>query len=167
MSLLFLLALLVVVWPMWVSYYTTWLWFQQLGYLQVFTTVLWAKLILGISAALLAAALTLLSFKLALRQSPEQPYKRHVIRIEGQEAALPDFGQLPKRMAFPAALLIGAFMGSIAWGAWEASLLRFRYQTAFGETDPIFGRDIGYYFFTLPALEIIAQWSLMPVLVRW
>jgi uncharacterized protein len=163
LGLLLLFILLVIAWPMWVGYHTTWLWFQQLGYLPVFTTVLWTKFILGVTAALLAAGVTLLNFKLALRQSPDQPYNRRVIRIEGQEAVLPDLGQLPKRLAFPAALLIGAFMGSIAWGAWDI-LLRFRYRTAFGESDPIFGRDIGFYFFTLPALEIIAQWLMLLVL---
>lgn len=92
LGLLGLLVALVILWPMWVGYHTTWLWFQQLGYLPVFTTVLWTKFILGISAALLAGVVALLNFKLALRQSPDQPYARRVIRIEGQEAALPGSG---------------------------------------------------------------------------
>lgn len=163
LGLLALFVLLVIIWPSWAGYHTTWLWFQQLGFLPVFTTVLLTKVVLGVTAALLAAGILLLNFKLALRQSSQQPYKRRVIRIEGQEAELPDFGELPKRLALPVTLLLGAFFGSIAWGAWDI-LLRFRHGTAFGETDPIFGRDIGFYFFTLPALEIIAQWLMLLVL---
>lgn len=158
-----LFALLVIVWPTWVSYQTTWLWFDQLGYLTVFTTVLVTKVVLGAVAALLAAGVALLNFKLALRQSPDQPYNRRVIRIEGQEATLPDFGQIPRKLAWPAAVLIGLFLGSVAWAAWDV-LLRFRHRTAFGETDPIFGHDIAFYFFTLPALEVISQWLLLLVL---
>jgi uncharacterized protein len=163
MGVLGLLALLLIVWPMWVSYHTTWLWFDQLGYLTVFTTVLLTKLVLGVTAALLAAGVALLNFKLALRQSPDQPYNRRVIRIEGQEAALPDLGQIPRKLVWPAAILIGLFLGSIAWAAWDI-LLRFRHRTAFGEADPIFGRDIAFYFFTLPALEVLSQWLLLLVL---
>lgn len=163
LGLFVVLGLLLIGWPTWVSYHTTWLWFQQLGYLPVFTTVLWTKFILGLGAGLLGAGAAWLNFKLALRQSPEQPYNRRVIRIEGQEAALPDLGQLPKRLVLPGALLIGAFLSSIAWGAWDI-LLRFRHRTAFGEADPIFGRDISFYVFTLPALDLIAQWLLLLVL---
>jgi hypothetical protein len=35
----------------------------------------------------------------------------------------------------------------------------------FGESDPIFGRDIGFYFFTLPALTTIAHWLFLLLLV--
>src|SRR5439155_1664649 len=35
----------------------------------------------------------------------------------------------------------------------------------FGATDPVFGRDIGFYFFTLPVLEFMRGWLLVALIV--
>jgi uncharacterized membrane protein (UPF0182 family) len=52
----------------------------------------------------------------------------------------------------------------LAWGAWGI-WLRYRHQVPFGEADPIFGRDIAFYFFTLPALEALTSLLLTLVIV--
>ncbi len=145
-------------WPAWAVFYTDWLWFQALGYQTIFSTVLMTKVALGFSAGLLAAAFIWLNFKLALRQSQAPPPRaeQRFLNIEGQQIPAPDLAQLVGRLALPAALAVGAFIGLSAWSAW-AVWLRYRHQTPFGEADPIFGRDIGYYFFTLPALETLAS----------
>jgi uncharacterized membrane protein (UPF0182 family) len=80
--------------------------------------------------------------------------------IEGQEIPAPDFSGLAPRLAPFVALAIGLFAGLAGWGSWE-TFLRFRHQIPFGESDPIFGRDIGFYFFTLPALDAVAEWLLL------
>ncbi len=153
-------------WPAWAVFYTDWLWFQALGYQTVFSTVLVTKVTLGLSAGLLAAVFIWLNFKLALRQSQAPPPRTNprFLNIEGQQIAAPDFAQLVGRLALPAALAAGAFIGLLAWDAWEI-WLRYRHQTPFGEADPIFGRDIGYYFFTLPALETLASLLLTLVVI--
>src|SRR5262249_39251625 len=151
-----LIIFLLIVWPIWAGFYTTWLWFRELGYQNVFTTTLVTKVALGLTVGVIAAAFTWLNFSLALRQSPEPLYRRRVIRIEGQEMPAPDFARYVGNLTRPAALVIGAFMGSLGWSAWDI-LLRYRHQVPFGEADPIFGRDIGFYFFTLPALETVTQ----------
>src|SRR5688500_17003436 len=46
------------------------------------------------------------------------------------------------------ALMIGLFSGA-QWHAW----LYFLHGVPFGRVDPILGRDIGFYIFTLPLLE--------------
>ncbi|HEY9226063.1 MAG TPA: UPF0182 family protein, partial [Gemmatimonadaceae bacterium] len=38
--------------------------------------------------------------------------------------------------------------------------LQFAYRTPFGVADPVFGRDVGYYVFTLPAIELALQVAL-------
>lgn len=147
-------------WPAWAVFYTDWLWFQSLGYQTIFSTVLLTKVTLGLSAALLAAAFIWLNFKLALHQSPVPAPRAEAnprfLNIEGQQIPAPDFAELAGRLALPAALALGAFVGLSAWGAWEI-WLRYRHQTPFGEVDPIFGRDLAFYFFTLPALETLAS----------
>ncbi len=148
-----------VAWPAWAVFYTDWLWFQTLGYQTVFSTTLMTKAALALIAGLLTAALAWLNFKLALRQShdasPRAAAEPRFLNIEGQQIPAPDIAQLAQSvswLALPAALAAGAFAGLLGWGAWDI-WLRYRHQTAFGATDPIFGRDVGFYFFTLPALE--------------
>src|SRR5215468_9160120 len=144
--------------------YTNWLWFQQLGYQSVFTTTLGAKVGLGAAVLMITAALIWLNFKLALRLSPEtSPVARHFV-IEGQEIPTPDFSALAPRLAPLVALAIGLFAGMSGWGSWE-TYLRFRHQAPFGETDPIFGHDIAFYFFTLPALEAVSDLLMLIVVV--
>jgi hypothetical protein len=159
-------------WPPWVVFYTDWLWFKDLGYQTVFSTMLVTKVTLGLTVGLLAAAFTWLNFGLASRPSHEPADVQEVSRetgretdpeagprsfvINGQRIPAPDLARLAGRLALPAALAIGAYAGLLAWGAWDI-WLRYRYQSPFGEADPIFGRDIAFYFFTLPALEALAS----------
>jgi uncharacterized protein len=158
-----LLAALLLVWPTWAGFYTTWLWFQEVGYQTVFKTTLLTKTVLGLTVGLLAAAFVWFNFRLALRQTREPVYSPRVIRIEGQEVPAPDIARLIGNLTRPAALVAGVFIGSLAWGAWDI-WLRYHHQTPFGEADPIFGRDIAFYFFTLPALESAAHWLFLLLL---
>src|SRR5215475_5070939 len=157
-------AVLVIGLPIGAGLYTNWLWFQQLGYQTVFTTTLITKAALGAAVGLITAALLWLNFKLALRLSPETSHvSRHFV-IEGQEIPAPNFSVLAPRLAPLAALAAGAFAGIAGWGSWE-TFLRFRHQAPFGETDPIFGRDIAFYIFTLPALDAVSDWLLLITLI--
>jgi uncharacterized protein len=158
--------------PPGVVLYTDLLWFKDLGYLTVFSTMLVTKVTLSLTAGLIAAAFTWLNFGLALRLSHEPADVQEVSRetggeagweagprsfvINGQRIPAPDLARLAGRLAPPAALAIGAYAGLLAWGAWDI-WLRYRYQSPFGEADPIFGRDIAFYFFTLPALEALTS----------
>ena len=61
----------------------------------------------------------------------------------------------------PAVILVGAvlafFMGSAASARWE-DLLLYLNQTPFNLTDPVFGKDVGFYIFTLPVWQIARNW---------
>jgi uncharacterized membrane protein (UPF0182 family) len=153
--LLLIVVPLAIALPLGAGFYTNLLWFRQLGYQTVFTTTLFTKAWLGVAVGLITAVLIWLNLRLALRLSPEtSPVARHFV-IEGQEIPAPDFSALAPRLAPLAALAIGAFAGLEGWGSWE-TYLRFRHGVPFGETDPIFGRDIAFYFFTLPALDAVS-----------
>ncbi|HEV2666634.1 MAG TPA: UPF0182 family protein, partial [Blastocatellia bacterium] len=108
-------------WPPWVVFYTDWLWFKDLGYQTVFSTMLVTKVTLGLTVGLLAAAFTWLNFGLALRPSHEPAYVQEVSKetgreagprsfvINGQRIPAPDLARLAGRLALPAALAIGAY----------------------------------------------------------
>jgi uncharacterized protein len=162
--LLLAVAAMAVALPTGAGLYTNRLWFQQLGYETVFTTTLGAKAGLGAAVWLITAALIWLNFKLALRLSPATAGGARHFVIEGQEISAPDFSALAPRLAPLVAVVVGAFAGISGWGSWE-TYLRFRHQVPFGETDPIFGRDIAFYFFTLPALDAASELLMLIAIV--
>src|SRR3989454_3173525 len=66
-------------------------------------------------------------------------------------AAAVDVTRLLRRLALPTALGLGLLFGMGAAGGW-LGVLQFLHRTPFGVTDPVFGRDVGYYVFTLPVI---------------
>src|SRR5438034_1519494 len=139
-----------------VGFLTDLLWFRSLGlqsvYLRRFTAGFYAFAVFG--AVFLVLAPPNVSF--ALR--PQMP--RVVVDAERRRR-----GALPMTLRFMWLLLIPAFFFGLAGGAGWDMLLRWVNQVPFGTTDPVFGRDIGFYFFTLPVLEFVRGWLLVALIV--
>ena len=136
--------------PSFARLYTEWLWFHEVGYVQVFTTTLGARLVLGLGGLVVTAAWLYLNLRLAiatLRLAPPIIWTgQQGVRIE-----LPGQTQL-RRLALGASLLVGvpaAFWASHQWMTW----LAFRHAVPFGVPDPVLGHDAGFYVFTLPVLQ--------------
>lgn len=159
-----ILILVLLLWPGWAGFYSEWLWFQELGYEQIFSTTLRAKMLLGVTATLVAGLVIWLNFKLVLRLSAAHSKLLRFITVNNEQVPLPDIAGFVERWGFRLSLLAGAFFGLNLWESWEV-VLQFRHQTPFGETDPLFGRDIAFYVFTLPLLEIVLQFLFMLVMV--
>src|SRR5207244_2369661 len=66
-------------------------------------------------------------------------------------AAAVDVTRLYRRLALPTALGVALLFGMGAAGSW-LGVLQFLHRTPFGVTDPVFGRDVGYYGFTVPVI---------------
>src|SRR6266480_4770375 len=66
-------------------------------------------------------------------------------------AAAVDVTRLLRRLALPTALGLALLFGLGAAGGW-LGVLQFLHRTPFGVTDPVFGRDVGYYVFTVPVI---------------
>src|SRR2546425_10486714 len=60
----------------------------------------------------------------------------------------------------PLLLIPAVFFGLAGGDEWD-TLLRWLNAVPFGAADPVFGRDIGFYFFTLPVLEFVRGWLLV------
>lgn len=162
--LLALALVLFIVWPAFAGFYTDWLWFQEVGYQTVFTTTLKAKLLLGASGAILAAVFFWANVQLALRVSGKLGRAGYTFYIGNQPVVMADAGRMLARLALPIAVAVGFFIGARCWGEWE-TLLQFRYGVPFGVSDPVFGYDVGFYFFTLPALEFVSGLLLTLIIV--
>src|SRR5436190_2096695 len=122
-----------------------WPWFSALGYERVFATRLIASLLVGIVAGGAAFALLYADLRFAQRGTVPNPV---VMQMNAQTPAV-DVTRLVRRLALPAALVLALFIGLAVSSGWMP-VLQFLNQTAFGVTDPVFGRDLGYYVFTLP-----------------
>ena len=130
-----------------VALLTDWFWFQEVGLSSVFVKTLWTKvlcfLIAGVGAGLLVY------FNLALAQVLSR--KPHVAASYSVMQFAQSFAIIPLlRFLIPIAALFVAFtMGSYGESMWE-NFLKFKSAVPFGSMDQLFGKDIGFYVFTLP-----------------
>src|SRR5438034_103246 len=124
-----------------------WLWFQALGYERVFTTRLVAEAVLGVGVGGLVFAFLYVNLRIAQRGLVPNPL---VVQFSSGAAAV-DVTRLLRRLALPTALGLALLFGMGAAGGW-LGVLQFLRRTPFGVTDPVFGRDVGYYVFTVPVI---------------
>src|SRR5213594_2623167 len=124
-----------------------WLWFQALGYERVFTTRLEAEAVLGVGVGGLVFAFLHVNLRIAQRGVVPNPL---VVQLSPGAGAV-DVTRLLRRLALPMALGLALLFGMGAAGGW-LGVLQFLHRTPFGATDPVFGREVGYYVFTLPVI---------------
>src|SRR5712691_4311749 len=124
-----------------------WFWFQALGYERVFTTRLVAEAVLGVGVGGLVFAFLYVNLRIAQRGLAPNPL---VVQFSSGAPAV-DVTRLLRRLALPTALGLALLFGMGAAGGW-LGVLQFLHRTPFGATDPVFGREVGYYVFTLPVI---------------
>ena len=152
-----------------------WLWFSAIGYFGVFWTIFRAKafLFLGVfvvSTVALYANTALASRFARLRQSSPPPTIGG--SASGQdlsEGLLSLFGPTPSRRRrhitmVCAAILVGTLFAWAETGNWDVAL-KFIRQVPYGEGDPLYGKDIGFYLFSLPALVALKNFALTTLLL--
>jgi len=148
-----------------VGYYGDWLWFQNMGFGTVFTTILWAKILSFTIFFLISGLFAWGNIAIARKRgihtralkvlSPEQPMTLAKIAFSNKYA----------KYSWALIILFFSFiMGSRAAGSWEI-FLQFIHASKFGITDPIFAKDAGFYVFQLPLYDFIQGWYLFCVIV--
>jgi uncharacterized membrane protein (UPF0182 family) len=146
-----------------------WPWFSALGYERVFTTRLVVQALLGVGVGCVAWAFLYVNLRVAQRGLVPNPL---VVQLDRGAFAM-DVTRLLRRFALPAALGLALLFGLGATGGW-LSVLQFLHRTPFGVTEPVFGRDIGYYVFTLPVVtgtiglvSVLTTLTLMAVILLY
>ena len=138
------------------EFLTDLLWFRSLGledvYLRRYTAGFWAF----VAFFLIFLVLALPNLYLALR--PQVP--RVVV-----DAERPRSSAFAQTLRLLWVVTIPAFFFGLAGGDQWDQLLRWLNAVPFGVSDPVFGRDVGFYFFTLPVLEFSRGWLIAAVLV--
>jgi hypothetical protein len=165
-----LLAICLILLGSTVDFIVDWLWFSAIGYLSVFWTVIAAKADVFLAVFAATAIVLWINGAVALRWARASPVDRRLDQIwRGARAAtMPevlDFmrDRLRWRPAIAgSAIALAALVGWAELHNWTV-FLRFIYQVPFGGSDPLYGKDIGFYLFTLPAYEAIKNWMLITV----
>src|SRR6267378_3719645 len=147
------------------SYYVDVLWFESLGYRAVFWKTLGLQW--GIFAAFASATFLILygSF-LALKRAhlPDLP-SGHTIIIGGQALKLPVEPVL-RLIALGLALVIAVATGAGMMLEWPTiALFRYTPSNAGGFLDPVFGKPLNFFLFTLPAWQLFVGWLLTLVVM--
>ncbi len=148
-----------------VSFYTDFLWYREVGYLGPFWTRLWLRLAVRGVAGLVGAALIFLNLWVVLRHLGPVRVRRRYGNLEIAE-------RIPRRwvslISVAVALLGGWWLAALQFDehAVLAAASWFR-RVSWGLQDPLFGKDVGFYIFTLPfALDalgfliLVTVWSL-------
>ena len=145
-------VLLLLIGPRLIDAYVNWLWFGELGYRSVFTTVLATRLILFVVVSLLIGAVVFAGLALAYRtrpvfvptNGPNDPVARYRTAVMSRLRLV--------GIGVPA--LIGILAGMFAQSSWVRVQL-FLHGGDFGISDPQFGKDLGFYAFDLPFYRMV------------
>lgn len=134
------------------DFYTDWLFFVETGFPSVFTTTLYAKTGAGLFFAALLFGFVLTNLLVANKTAFPAAgmfINAGSIRLQRGEVL---------RFVRPLGIMVCAVLALSAgqWGAmqWE-DVLFFTNKVHVGTVDPVIGKDIGFYLFSLPFLEML------------
>ncbi|MCA1816291.1 MAG: UPF0182 family protein, partial [Acidobacteria bacterium] len=134
------------------------LWFGSLGYASVY----WTTLKYAVVPFLVFAPATVLilrgAFWLMARASAAAALAPRRILVNNQPVSF-EPARVLKPAAWVAALFFGLVYGVGMSGEWESFALWLNHAPT-AEVDPVFGRQLGFYIFTLPVAEMFASWLL-------
>jgi uncharacterized protein len=143
--------------------YTELLWFQQLGYAEVYRTRLIEGLTIRVTATLFGGALVFASLWFVVGQIGAVHLRRRFGNIEIAEQVR------------PALVLVGIAALSLFTGLWLSgtiftpagtlSVMAWLRHASWGLAEPLFGHDVSFYVFTLPVLRRTLDY--LVVLVLW
>ena len=143
--------LLLLIGPRLIDGYVDWLWFGELGYRSVFTTVLLTRLVLFLVVGLLVGGIVFGGLALAYRTRPvfvpsngNDPVARYRTVVMSRLRVI--------GTGVPVA--IGLLAGIVAQTYWVRVQL-FLHGGDFGIADPQFGKDLGFYAFDLPFYRLV------------
>jgi uncharacterized membrane protein (UPF0182 family) len=132
--------------------YTNWLWFGEVGYRSVFSSILWTRVVLflifGVALAVIVGGNVFLAYRMRPPFRPisqeQENLERYRVALEPRKAWI--FGILM------VVLFVGAGMaGQQNWKTWQL----WHNGVSFGVQDPQFHRDISFFAWDYPAYRLL------------
>jgi hypothetical protein len=144
------------------NFYIDWLWFDSVGFANVWSTVLITKAILFAVVGLLTSAFISANIYLAHRNRPLYvPTSLEADNLERYRAQINPIRRLIFLGVAGVLVYFGGTSGSAFWSTW----LQFRNSTSFGVTDPQFNLDISFFAFQLPMYQALISWGISLVVI--
>ncbi|HEV8640028.1 MAG TPA: UPF0182 family protein [Methylomirabilota bacterium] len=139
-----------------VPLYTDWLWFQEVGYVQVFLTTLWYR-----GTLFTAVALGVLVFLYANLTFAARTARPDVLWELEDQLGLPGRVVIEPllRRFLPIVLAFISFTSGLRASAHWETVLGYLNAVPFNTTDPLFGRDLAFFVFTLPFWRLLSGWA--------
>jgi len=144
------------------GFYVDWLWFNSVGFTDVWTTVLTTKVALFVIAGLLTSLIISLNIYLAFRRRPF--YVPTSVEADNLERYRATIDPIRKLVFAGIVLILFYFGGTSATNLWTSWLL-FRNSTEFGVQDPQFGLDISFFAFRLPFWQTLIGWGISTLIL--
>ncbi len=145
--------------------YTDWLWYKSLGYERLFVRGWLYRAGVGGVFGLIATVFLAINVYLARKLSPNS-------RFISPNAQLEQFISTTRKYfdtyftlaAYTASVGMGVIAGVSMGASWEP-WLRYFFAVPTGTMDPLFDRDISFYLFTLPVVEIVLGYAFLLIVV--
>ncbi len=141
--------------------YVDWLWFGEVGLRTVFWRRVWFGVILGPIFAAVFFGIVYGTIEVVRRSAPKHQVFEGIADMEYVRA---DTVLWVQRFGLLLTALVALVVGFRAADAW-LTFTRAFYGTPFGIDDPIFGHDVGFYVFTLPAWQYVYSFLFATLLV--
>src|ERR1700737_2206739 len=149
--------------PRFIDGYVDWLWFGELGYRSVFTTVVLTRLVVFLVVGLLVGGIVFAGLALPYRTRPvfvpsngNDPVARYRTVVMSRLRVL--------GTGIPVAS--GLLAGIVAQTYWVRVQL-FLHGGDFGIEDPQFGKDLGFYAFELPFYRLLLSYIFVAVFLAF
>lgn len=153
---------------------TNYLWFGSLHLAQVWSKMMWTRIDLallfsGIFLVACWASLAVVGRSPALPPPPVSVAGPEQVAFEPEEDIATRYrssagGRHPVAVRVVTSVILAILVGAGASAEWNNWTL-FANSVAFGRTDPLFHRDIGFFVFKLPFLSFLAGWAFVALLV--
>ncbi|HEV8142619.1 MAG TPA: UPF0182 family protein, partial [Methylomirabilota bacterium] len=140
-----------------VPLYTDWLWFGEVGYSQVFLSIL--SLRGGLFTAMVIAVLIFLWVNLTFAARTASP---DVVWELEDQLGLPGRVVIEPllRRFLPGVLVVIAIASGIRASVHWATVIGYFNGPAFGVADPVFERDLSFFVFVLPFWRLLHGWGI-------
>ncbi|MBX3093406.1 MAG: UPF0182 family protein [Cryobacterium sp.] len=154
-----MIGALVVAFFAFAGFYADWLWFQQLGFLNVLTTQWFAMGVMFLIGFFAMAIPVWLSIELAYRFRPV--YAKLNSQLDRYQQVVEPLRRIA---TYGIPILLGTFAGVAASSRWELAAVWLN-RTPAGVSDPQFGLDISFYLFELPFYHAVLGFASAVVLL--
>ena len=181
-------VILMTVFAMTVGLATDAIWFQSIGFGNVFWTRLGTQILFFIAGGAIAFAVLWINLWLAGRFIPKGQLRQfsfddlldrfNVDRyfggdnfgsgpfrspprkrtVKGEAVQVPDVSRPAFWILLGIALLVALAMGGLVLGGWDTIQL-FMHRVPYGQSDPTFGKDISFFLFELPFYRLVQSFA--------